>query len=124
MSVSPVIITINFNYFMQKITNELKVNTGSMLEFIVLKMLSGRTYSILEIYQELELIGFKTPMGSLYPLLSKFRRNGQVTSGYEEGETTIAIKTYDLTSKGRQRSADLRSDWKRLNSLIASLGSR
>jgi PadR family transcriptional regulator PadR len=109
---------------MQKITTELKINTGSMLEFIVLKMLSGETHSIGEIYEELKSIGFKTPMGSLYPLLSKFRRKNYVVTGYEEGDTKPVIRTYDLTEKGRQRLGDLRSDWKRLNSLVASLGSR
>ncbi len=109
---------------MQKITNELKINTGSMLEFIVLKMLSGKTYSIGEISKELKSIGFKTPMGSLYPLLSRLRQKDQIMSGYEDGDTTLVLKTYDLTEKGRRRLADLRGDWKRLNSLIASLGTR
>ena len=108
---------------MQKIINELKITTGSILEFIVLKMLSGaRTYSTEEMSAELKLIGFKTPMGSIYPLLTKFRRNKYVITGYEEGDRGAGIKTYKITEKGRQRLSDLRHDWKRLNQMIASIG--
>jgi hypothetical protein len=46
---------------MQKIANHLKFTTGSLLEFIVLKMLSGRTYSVFEMRDELKLRGLKTP---------------------------------------------------------------
>ena len=109
---------------MQKITTELKINTGSMLEFIVLKMLSGETHSIGEILEELKVAGLKIPTGTLYPLLAKLHRENYVITGYEDGDTKIVIKTYSLTEKGRQRLTDLKGDWKRLNSLVASLGSR
>lgn len=109
---------------MQKIINDLKITNSSFLEFIVLKMLSERTYSALEIFDALKEVGFKTPMGSLYPLLTKFRRQNYVRTGYEDGDTAPVIKTYELTDKGRQRLSNLRSDWKRLNQVIASIGSR
>ena len=61
---------------MQKITSYLKLSTSSFLEFFVLKMISRRSHSIQEIYDELRSIGFRTPKGSLYPLLSSFRKEG------------------------------------------------
>jgi len=109
---------------MQKIINDLKITNTSFLEFIVLKMLSSRAYSVSEICSALKNIGFKTPMGSLYPLFTKFRKKEYVISGYEEGESGRGIKTYNLTEKGLHYLANLRSDWKRLNRLIASIGAR
>jgi PadR family transcriptional regulator, regulatory protein PadR len=109
---------------MQKITDNLKINMGGFLEFFVLKMISGRSHSIGEIYGELKAIGFRTPMGSLYPLLSAFRKNESVISGYEEFDLGGARKTYCLTEKGRRRLMNLKRDWKRLNSLVADLGSK
>jgi len=108
---------------MQKIINDLKITTGSFLEFMVLKMLSGKmSYSIQEIFDILKHAGFNTPKGSIYPLMTKFRRNNYVKSSYEEGESGFGIRTYYLTEKGRQKLATLKGDWNRLNQLIASLG--
>jgi PadR family transcriptional regulator PadR len=107
---------------MQKILYSLKLNAGGFLEFIVLKMISEHAHSPNEIFMELKDIGFKTPMGSLYPLLRAFRQKDLVIRGYEEMDDGGASRTYGLTDRGRQRLAELRSDWKRLNSLIASLG--
>ncbi len=100
------------------------MNTGGFLEFIVLKMISDQEYSLKEISHALNGFGFKTPMGSLYPLLSKFRRNALVQRSYKEMDIGPAQRSYCLTEKGHQRLIELRSDWKRLNALIASLGSR
>lgn len=105
---------------MQKIISELKLTYGGLLELVVLKMLSKRAYSLGEIFDTLKSAGFRTPMGSLYPLFSEFRKKSFVTSGYEESETGGAMKTYELTDKGRQRLKDLCSDWKRLNHMIHS----
>ena len=109
---------------MQKIFTQLKFTNGGILEFIVLKMLTEKTYSATEIHDALKMFGLKTPMGSLYPLLTKFRRSSQVKSSYEEGDSGSGIKTYILTEKGRQRLRDLQKDWNQLNRLIASIGSR
>ena len=82
---------------MQKITNDLKFTAGGLLEFMVLKMLSGWTYSVNEIYDGLRSFGFNTPRGSLYPLLSRLQRDGLITSGLEEVDSDGVQKTYDLT---------------------------
>ena len=108
---------------MQKFTNELKFTAGSLLELIVLKMLSRRSYSVDEIYNSLKEIGFKTPKGSIYPLINRLRKNALIACGREESETGRKMMTYELTEKGRLHLKELRSDWNRLNSLIARLGS-
>ncbi len=106
---------------MQKITTTLKFTDGSFLEFYILKLLSGRTYSVPELTERFKATGYDLKMGSLYPLLTRFRRNGFVDRGYEDGDTSVVIRTYQLTGKGRKRLAELKSDWNRLNSFISSL---
>lgn len=64
---------------MQKIITELKLSTGGLLEFMTLKLLSEKTYSIDELIETLKTVGFKTPHGSMYPLMSTLRRNGYET---------------------------------------------
>ena len=78
---------------MQKLTTELKIHIGSMLEFFVLKMLSSRTHSVAEILDELKAAGLKIPAGTLYPLLAKLHRENYVITGYEEGDTKPVIRT-------------------------------
>jgi len=109
---------------MKNITDDLSLSTGGFLEFIVLKMLSSRTYSVGELSKALKMMGIKPPMGTLYPLLKRFRENAFVVNGYEESETGKRMKTYDLTENGRRHLTALRGDWKRLNTLVADLGGR
>ena len=96
------------------------MNTGSFLEFFVLKMLSSEPHYLRQIHHRLQTIGFKTPLGSLYPLFSAFRQKGFTTNGYEEFDDGVQ-KTYCLTEKGRQRLIDLKRDWKHLDSIINGL---
>jgi len=106
---------------MRGIITELKLTSGGFLEFFVLKLLSERSHSPQEIHDHLKDAGLRIPMGSIYPLLHRFRVRGYVERGYEESETGSALRTYDLSSKGERRFADLRDDWKRLNGLVAGL---
>ena len=103
---------------MQKLTTQLKFTTGGFLEFILLKMLSSQTYAPGDTIDKLNALGFKTPKGTLYPLLKKMRANGLVITGYEESEIGTALRTYDITSKGRARLRDLQNDWKKLNAIV------
>lgn len=105
----------------QRVTQELKFNSSSLLEFMVLKMISNKALSLREIADHLRSVGWKTAMGSLYPLWTRFRRGSYITSGFEESETGTALKTFTVTENGKQRLKDLRSDWNRLTALIASL---
>ena len=108
---------------MQKIITDLKITTGGIVEFMVLKMLSGKTnHSIKEMVQILNKSGFQTPVGSIYPLMTKFRRGNFVKSVYEEGNRGFGIRTYYLTENGKQRLVSLTGDWAKLNQLIASMG--
>lgn len=109
---------------LQKIIPNLKLTSGGMLEFFVLKMLTEKTYSVKETCDRLKMSGYIVPTGSIYPLLTRFRRRNYVNTGYEEGDSGSGIKTYDLTEKGRQRLRDLQRDWNQLNRLIASIGAR
>ncbi|MDE1975106.1 MAG: PadR family transcriptional regulator [Patescibacteria group bacterium] len=91
------------------------------IQFFVLKILSRMSQSPKEINGRLNGIGFKTPTGSLYPLMRKLKRSGLAITGYEESDTGVRIKTYSLTEKGHNRLTDFRGDWRRLNDVVNSL---
>lgn len=105
----------------QKLITQLKFTNGALLEFIVLKMVSGKTYAPGDILDQLKLIGFKTPPGSLYPLLIRLRKGGFVMTGREESFIGTGLRTYDITDKGRSRLSDLKKDWKKLDDLLHQL---
>jgi len=109
---------------MQKIISDLKITNGGILELMVLKMLSSKqgSYSAQEIFENLKQSGFKTPMGSIHPLLAKLRQKDYIVKDREEDDSMYILITYHLSTKGQIHLKNLRGDWKRLNQLIASIG--
>jgi PadR family transcriptional regulator PadR len=65
---------------------------------------------------------FATQEGTLYPLLSKMRRDGLVDYKWQESDAGPPRKYYQLTAKGKSQLAELNDYWKDLNATIAQLG--
>ena len=65
---------------------------------------------------------FATQEGTLYPLLSKMRRDGLVDYEWQESDVGPPRKYYELTGKGTAQLAELNDYWKHLNATIAQLG--
>lgn len=105
----------------QKLITQLKFTTGGLLEFMVLTMLSRRSSAPGDISDHLKMLGFKTPFGSLYPLLARLRKAGLVVTGYEESEIGTGLRSYDITRKGHIRLDELKRDWKQLNATFHRL---
>ena len=57
-----------------------------LLEFLVLKIISGTTVYVADILKRLVGTEFATQEGTLYPLLSKLRREGLVDYEWQESE--------------------------------------
>jgi len=64
-----------------------------------------------------------TQEGTLYPLLSKMRRDGLLDYEWQESEAGPPRKYYELTPKGTSQLADLDDYWRQLNATITQLGS-
>lgn len=93
-----------------------------LLEFLVLKIVSGTTVYVADILKRLAGTEFATQEGTLYPLLSKLRREGLVDYEWQESEAGPPRKYYRLTSAGQAQLAELDDYWARINKTISELG--
>jgi PadR family transcriptional regulator PadR len=84
-----------------------------VLELVVLAALwSGRLYG-LELIRRLEADAQLTvPEGTLYPLLSRLRAEGQVDAEWVEAEAGHPRKYYRLTPDGRRRVVQMARFWR------------
>jgi PadR family transcriptional regulator PadR len=94
-----------------------------LLEFLILKIVSADTVYVADILKRLSDTEFATQEGTLYPLLSKMRRENLVDYEWKESEVGPPRKYYTLTAKGRSQLAELNRYWKQINSTIDQLGS-
>ena len=93
-----------------------------LLEFAVLTVISVEKVYAADILELLAETPFATQEGTLYPLLSKLRRDQLVDYEWVESEAGPPRKYYRLTDKGRARLADLSAYWRQLNIAFESLG--
>lgn len=94
-----------------------------LLEFLILKIVSTNTVYVAEILKRLSETEFATQEGTLYPLLSKMRRENLVDYEWKESEAGPPRKYYTLTAKGKSQLAELNQYWKQINSTVNQLGS-
>ena len=94
-----------------------------LLEFLILKIIAANKVYAADILKRLSDSGFATQEGTLYPLLSKMRRDGLLDYEWQESEAGPPRKYYELTAKGTSQLADLDDYWKQLNATITQLGS-
>src|SRR5690349_23019295 len=93
-----------------------------LLEFLILKIVSADKVYVADILERLKATEFATQEGTLYPLLSKMRRDGLLEYEWRESDAGPPRKYYELTAKGKSQLADLNDYWKQLNATIAQLG--
>ena len=93
-----------------------------LLEFLVLKIVSAREMYVADMIERLGATEFATQEGTLYPLLSKLRREGLVDYTWQESDAGPPRKYYTLTAKGRAQLAELNDYWKSINATITQLG--
>src|SRR5271167_1335689 len=94
-----------------------------LLEFLVLRIVSGSTVYVADILKRLSGTDFATQEGTLYPLLSRLRREGLVDYEWQESEAGPPRKYYRLTASGKAQLAELDAYWARLNKTISDIGS-
>ncbi|HVT47761.1 MAG TPA: PadR family transcriptional regulator, partial [Vicinamibacterales bacterium] len=93
-----------------------------LLEFLILKIVAGEKVYVADMLKKLSTTEFATQEGTLYPLLSKMRREGLVDYEWRESDAGPPRKYYGLTAKGRAQLADLDEYWKTINTTISQLG--
>jgi PadR family transcriptional regulator PadR len=93
-----------------------------LLEYLILGIVSaGKVYAA-DILQRLGDTDFATQEGTLYPLLSKMRREELLDYEWQESEAGPPRKYYKLTPAGRKQLAEFRAYWKSLTTFIDGIG--
>jgi PadR family transcriptional regulator PadR len=93
-----------------------------LLEFLVLKIIAADKVYAADILKLLSETDFATQEGTLYPLLSKMRRDGLLDYEWQESDAGPPRKYYELTSKGRSQLTELNVYWKHLNATVTDIG--
>jgi PadR family transcriptional regulator PadR len=93
-----------------------------LLEFLILKIIASDKVYVADMLSRLSETEFKTQEGTLYPLLSKLRREGLVDYEWQESDAGPPRKYYELTNKGTSQLAELTAYWKDINATINQLG--
>lgn len=92
-----------------------------LLEFLLLKIISADKVYVADILARLASTVFATQEGTLYPLLSKMRRESLVDYEWQESEAGPPRKYYRLTGKGRAQLAELDDYWREINRTVQQL---
>jgi PadR family transcriptional regulator PadR len=93
-----------------------------LLEFVILTVVDCDKVYVADMLKRLSPTEFATQEGTLYPLLSKMRREGLVDYEWQESDAGPPRKYYTLTSKGRAQLGELNEYWKNVNRTITQLG--
>ena len=93
-----------------------------LLEFLILKIVAANKVYVADMLERLSETDFATQEGTLYPLLSKMRRDGLLDYEWQESDAGPPRKYYELTAKGKTQLGELNEYWKHLNTTITQLG--
>ena len=94
-----------------------------LLEFLVLTIINARTVYAADILKRLAATDFATQEGTLYPLLSRLRREGLVNYEWQESDSGPPRKYYRLTPAGRRQLAELDDYWAGITRTVTDLRS-
>ncbi len=95
-----------------------------LLEFLVLKIIAAEKVYAADILAQLARTDFATQEGTLYPLLSKMRREGLLDYEWQESEAGPPRKYYELTAKGREQLRETLEYWGKISGTVKNLGQK
>jgi len=95
-----------------------------LLEFVVLQIISAEKVYVADILNQLSGTEFATQEGTLYPLLSKMRRDGLLDYEWKESEAGPPRKYYALTAKGQEQLQETLDYWEKINGTVKQLGQK
>ena len=93
-----------------------------LLEFLILKIVSADQVYVADMLSQLDNTEFSTQEGTLYPLLSRMRRDDLLSYEWQESELGPPRKYYKLTATGKKQLAEFNDYWKSLNTFVNQLG--
>jgi PadR family transcriptional regulator PadR len=93
-----------------------------LLEYLILKIVSAKQVYAADILKRLSTTDFATQEGTLYPLLSRMRRDGLVDYEWKESDAGPPRKYYELTEQGCDYLTDLNAYWQDINRTLRQMG--
>jgi PadR family transcriptional regulator PadR len=95
------------------------------LEFCVLALLADEERYGFDIVRTLGAIdGMVTGEGTLYPLLSRLKKAGHVSTTWRESDAGPPRKYYGITPDGRRALADFIVEWRRFTAAVDAILTR
>lgn len=89
------------------------------LQYCVLSLLADEERYGFDLVRGLaEMDGMVTSEGTIYPLLSRLRRDGLVESTWQESPSGPPRRYYKLTSAGRSALDTFRVEWRRFRDAV------
>lgn len=93
-----------------------------VLEYCVLSLLVDEELYGFDLVRRLaEVDGMVTSEGTIYPLLSRLRREGWVSTKWVESDAGPPRRYYTLTDSGRRALAAFADDWRRFRDAVDQL---
>jgi len=93
-----------------------------LLELAILRIIERQSVYVADVLAKLSATPFATQEGTLYPLLSKLRREELLDYEWVESDQGPPRKYYRLTPKGAGRLQDLADYWRQVDSTLDNLG--
>lgn len=92
------------------------------LQYCVLALLASEERYGFDLVRGLaDIDGMVTSEGTIYPLLSRLRRDGLVESTWRESTSGPPRRYYRVTQAGRRALADFQREWSRFRDAVDSL---
>jgi PadR family transcriptional regulator, regulatory protein PadR len=89
------------------------------LQYCVLSLLADEERYGFDLVRALaEIDGMVTSEGTIYPLLSRLRRDGLVESTWQESSSGPPRRYYRLTEAGRASLKEFRLEWRRFRDAV------
>ena len=82
-----------------------------LLEFLIVDIVSSGDVYVADILGRLDGTDFATREGTLYPLLSRMRRDGLLDYDWRESTAGPPRKYYSLTDRGRAALRQMTEQW-------------
>jgi PadR family transcriptional regulator PadR len=95
-----------------------------LLEFLLLQIIATEKVYVADILKHLSATEFATQEGTLYPLLSKMRREGFLDYEWKESGAGPPRKYYELTTKGREQLRETLEYWGKINGTVKKFGQK
>lgn len=90
-----------------------------VLEFCVLALLAKEDCYGFDIARTLGAVEpIAVSEGTVYPLLSRLRKDGSVTTAWQESDAGPPRKYYAITEHGRRTLADFTEEWARFRNAV------